>query len=102
MDNLEVSSSDKYKDEDNEKLKLAQIFIQPPANCNGMNSDIDSGDENAANRDASVFSGNQLVGCAVLEIKLTNSNAVRGNDDEQNETIDNQDLTPELKKKRKN
>ena len=66
-----------------------------------MNSDIDSGDENVAYGDASVLSGNQLLGCAVLEMKLTNAKVVRGNDDEQNKTNDNQDLAPELKKKKK-
>ena len=30
LDNLEVSSSDKSKDEDDGKLKSANIFIQPP------------------------------------------------------------------------
>ena len=66
-----------------------------------MNSDIDSGDENVANGDASVLSGNQLLGYAVLEMKLINAKVVRGNDDEQNKTSDNQDLAPELKKKNK-
>ena len=46
LDNLEISSSDESEDEDDGKLKSAQIFIQPPVNCNDMNSDIDSGDEN--------------------------------------------------------
>ena len=32
LDNVELSSSDESKDEDNEKLKSAQIFIQPPVN----------------------------------------------------------------------
>ena len=66
-----------------------------------MNNDIDSGDENVVDRDASVQSGNQLLGCAVLETKLKNAKVVRGNDDEQNKTIDYQDLAPELKKKKK-
>ena len=34
-------------------------------------------------------------------MKLTNAKVVRGNDDEQNKTNDNQDLAPELKKKEK-
>ena len=95
LDNLEVSSSNESKDEDYEKLKSAQIFIQPSVNCNDMNSDIDSGDENVADGDASVLSGNQLLGCAVLEMKLINAKVVRGNyDDEENKTSDNQDLAP--------
>ena len=61
-----------------------------------------SGDENVAEGDASVLSGNQLLGCAVLEMKLISAKLVRGNDDEQNKINDNQDLAPELKKKRKN
>ena len=48
-----------------------------------MNSDIDSRDENIANWDTSGLSGNQLLGCAVLEMKLTNVKLVGGNDDEQ-------------------
>ena len=97
LDNLEVSSRDESKDKDKRKLKSTQIFIQPSVNCNDMNSDIDSGDENVADGDASVLSGNQLLGCAVLEMKLTNAKVVRGNNVEQNETNDNQDL-----RKRKN
>ena len=100
LDNLDVSSSDESEDEDNKKVKSAQISIQPPVNCNDMNSDINSGDENVADGDASVLSGHQLLGCAVLEKKLTNAKVVRGNDDEQNITNDNQDLAPKLKKKK--
>ena len=87
LDNLEVSSSDESENEDDGKLKSAQIFIQPPVNCNDMKSDIDSGDENVADGDASVLSGNELLGCAVLEIKLTNAKVVRGNDDEQDKKM---------------
>ena len=63
-----------------------------------MSSDIDSGNENVANGDASVLSGNQLLECTVLEMKLTNAKVVRGNDGEQNKTNDNQESPPELKK----
>ena len=101
LDNLEVSSSDESEDEDDRNLKSAQIFIQPPVNCNDVNSDINSGDENVAYGNASVLSGNQLLGCAVSEMKLTNTKVVRGNDHEQNKTNDNQDLAPELKKENK-
>ena len=99
LSNLEVSSSDGFEDQDDGKLKSAQTFVQPPVNCNDMNSDIDSGDENAADGEASVLSGNQLLRWAVLGMKLTNSKVLRGNDDEQNKTNDNQDFAPELKKK---
>ena len=58
LDNLGVSSSNESKDEDNKKLKSAQILIQPSINCNDMSNDIDSGDENVASGDASVTSGN--------------------------------------------
>ena len=50
----------------------------------------------------SASTGNQLPGCAVLEMKLTNTKVVGGNDDKQNKTNDNQELAPELKRKRKN
>ena len=49
----------------------------------------------------SVSRGNQLLGCAVLEIKLTNGKVMRGNNDEQNKKNDNQDLPPETKRKKK-
>ena len=49
-----------------------------------MNSDSDSGNENVADGDASVLSGNESLGCAVLEMKLTKTKVARGNDDEQN------------------
>ena len=101
FNNLEVSSSDESEVEDYGKLKSAQIFIQPHVNYNDMNSDIDSRDENIADGDASVLSGNQLLGCAVLEMKLTNGKVVRGNNDEQNKTNDNHDLPLEPKKKKK-
>ena len=101
LENLEVSPSDESEDEDNRKLKSAQIFIQPPVNCNDMNSDIDLGDENAVDGDASVLSGNQLLECAVLEMKLTIGKVVGDNDDEQNKTNDNQDLPPQPNKKKK-
>ena len=39
LDSLEVSSSNESEDEDNEKLKLAQIFIQPSVNYNDMKSE---------------------------------------------------------------
>ena len=68
LNNLEVPSSDESEDEDDEQLKSAQVFIQPPINCN----DIESRDENVADGVASVLSGNQLLGCAVLKMKLTN------------------------------
>ena len=98
LDNLEVSSSYKSEEEDNEKLKSAQIFIQPPVDCNDMNSDVELGDENVTDGDASVLSGNQLLGYAASEMKLTNGKVLRGNCDEQNKTNDNQDRPPEAKK----
>ena len=90
------------KTEEDRKLKSGQIFIQPPVDCDDMNNDLDSGNENVADGDASVLRSNQVLGCAVLEIKLTNTKVVRGNDDKQNKINDNQDLAPELKKKKKN
>ena len=63
-----------------------------------MDSDIDSGDENVADGDVSVLSGNQLQGCAVLGMTLTIGKVVRGNNNDQNKTNDSQDLPPEPKK----
>ena len=89
LDNLEVSSSDESENENDEKMKSAKIFIQPPVHHNDMDSDIDSADKNVDDGDASVLSGNQLLGCAVLEMKLTNGKVERSNDDEQNKTNNN-------------
>ena len=97
LDHLKVSSSDESKDKVDEKLKSEQIFIQATVNCNGMNNNIDSGDENVANGNASVLSGNQLLGCAVLKMILINGNVVRDKNDEPNKTNDNQDLPPKSK-----
>ena len=66
MDNLKVSISDESEDVDYGKLKSAQIFNQLSVNYNDMNSDIDLGDKNVAD-------GNQWLGCAALEVKLTNA-----------------------------
>ena len=65
-----------------------------------MNSDVELGDQNVTDGDASVLSGNQLLGYAVSEMKLTNGKVVRGNCDEQNKTNDNQDQPPEVKKEK--
>ena len=100
MDNLEVFFRDAFEDKDNRKLKSAQIFIQLSVNCNDIYSDINSGDENVADGDPGVLSGNQLLGCVVLEMKLINVKVVTGNNDEHNTTNDNRDLAPELKKKK--
>ena len=100
LDNSQVSSSDKSEAKDDKKLKLAQIFIQPPVNCNDRNNNVDSGDANVADENTSVLRGNKLLECAALEIKLTNTKIVRGNDDEQIKINDNRDLAPELKKKK--
>ena len=54
LDRFKVSSSDESKDEDDEKMKPAQIFIQPYVNCNDRNSDIGSGDKNVAYGNVSV------------------------------------------------
>ena len=50
-------------------FEAAKIYIQPPDNSNNdENSDIDSGDENEPTGDASLLSGNQLLGAAVVDI----------------------------------
>ena len=80
FDILEVFSTDDSEDEDNENMKSAHIFIQPPVNYNDINSDIDSGYENVADENVSVLSGNQLLGCSVLEMKLTNGKEESANE----------------------
>ena len=82
LNNCEVFFSDKSEDEDNQKLESAQIFIQTPVNCNGINRNIDSVYKNVADRDASLLSGNQLLECNVLEMKLRNLKVERGKNDE--------------------
>ena len=69
LDNLEVSTDDSDSKDDS-NFHSVQNFIQLPVNANNENSDIDSGDENQPTGDTSNLSGNQLVGSAVLEIKL--------------------------------
>ena len=83
------------------EAEISTNLYSASLNCNDMNTNIDSRDEIVADRDVSVLSGNQLLVCAVLEIKLTNAKVVRSNDDEQNKTNDNQDLAPEVEKKKK-
>ena len=80
FDILEVFSTDDSEDEDNENMKSAHIFTQPPVNCHDINSDIDSGYENVADGNVSVLSGNQLLGCSVLEMKLTNGKEESANE----------------------
>ena len=80
FDILEVFPTDDSEDEDNENMKSAHTFIQPPVNYNDINSDIDSGNENVADGDVSVLSGNQLLGCSVLEMKLTNGKEESANE----------------------
>ena len=101
LDNLQVFSSKESEDENNEKLKSAQIFIQLPVNCNDMNSGINSGDENTADGDVSVLSGNQLLGCVVLEMKLTNSKVVTRNYDEQTKQMITRTYHQNQRKKKK-
>ena len=81
LDNLEVSSSNESESEDYHKLKSEQIFIQPPVNCNDMNSDIDK-ETKTQLMEMDVLSGNQLLARAALEMKLINAKVVIGNDDE--------------------
>ena len=47
---------------------IPKIFIQPQVNANKKNSEIDFVNENQPTEDASILSGNQLLGFAVLLI----------------------------------
>ena len=50
-------------------FEAAKIYIQPSDNSNNdENNDIDSGDENEPTGYASLLSGNQLLGAAVVDI----------------------------------
>ena len=66
LEDLEVSDSSK-NDLEIEHQDITKIFIQPPLDSNGNNSDIDSGDEEDASIDN--LSGNQLLAPASLVVK---------------------------------
>ena len=66
LEDLEVSDSSE-KDLEKKHQDITKIFIQPPFDSNGNNSDIDSGDEEDASIDN--LSGNQLLASASLVVK---------------------------------
>ena len=66
LEDLEVSDSSE-NDLEMEHQDITKIFIQPPLDSNGNNSDIDSGDEEKASIDN--ISGNQLLAPASLVVK---------------------------------
>ena len=66
LEDLEVSDSSE-NDLEIEHQDITKIFIQPPLDSNGNNSDIDSGDEEDASIDN--LSGNQLLAPASLMVK---------------------------------
>ena len=66
LEDLEVSDSSE-NDLEIEHQDMTKIFIQPPPDSNGNNSDIDSGDEEDASIDN--LSGNQLLAPASLVVK---------------------------------
>ena len=66
LEDLEVSDSSE-NDLEIEHQDITKIFIQPPLDSNGNNSDIDSGDEEDASIDN--LSGNQLLAPASLVVK---------------------------------
>ena len=63
LEDIEVSDSSE-NDLEIEHQHITKIFIQPPLDSNGNNSDIDSGDEEDASIDN--LSGNQLLAPASL------------------------------------
>ena len=66
LEDLEVSDSSE-NDLEIEHQDITKIFIQPPLDSNGNNSDIDSGDEEDASIDN--LSGSQLLAPASLVVK---------------------------------
>ena len=66
LEDLEVSDSSENHLEI-EHQDITKIFIQPPLNSNGNNSDTDSGDEEDASIDN--LSRNQLLAPASLVVK---------------------------------
>ena len=66
LENLEVSGSSE-NDLKIEHKNITKIFMQPPLDSNGNNSDIDSGDEEDASIDN--LSRNQLLAPASLVVK---------------------------------
>ena len=66
LEDLEVSDSSE-NDLEIEHQDITKIFIQPPLDSNGNNSDINSGDKEDASIDN--LSGNQLLAPASLVVK---------------------------------
>ena len=66
LEDLEVSDSSE-NDLEIEHQDITKIFIQPPLDSNGNNSDIDSGDKEDASNDN--LSGNRLLAPASLVVK---------------------------------
>ena len=53
LDNLEVCSD--FEEDSLGDLQSAEIYLQPPLNCNRPSSDVDSGDGNTAVADTRIL-----------------------------------------------
>ena len=72
-------------------------------NVNNENSNIDSVDENQLTGDASILSGNQLLGSAVSQINTPSSRVIRGDEEElSNKNEKNRQLSAKSHKAKKN
>ena len=76
MDNLEVST-DGSDSEDDSNFQSAKIFTQLPVDTNNEKIDIDSGDENQPTGDASILSGNLLLGSDVLQVNTPSGRIIK-------------------------
>ena len=82
LEDLEVSESSE-NDLEIAHQDITKIFIQPPLDSNGNNSDIDSGDKEDASIDN--LSGNQLLAPASLVVKDVRIHVEQNIDQEEKE-----------------
>ena len=82
LEDLEVSDSSE-NDLEIAHQDITKIFIQPPLDSNGNNSDIDSGDKEDASIDN--LSGNQLLAPASLVVKDVRIHVEQNIDQEEKE-----------------
>ena len=75
LENLEVSSDDETDDEDN-FVSRGNLFILPPAQVDGRDTDEDSGDEDELIPNN--LNGNQLLANAHVDLNTSNGHVVIG------------------------
>ena len=93
---LEALEASYSSDEDVESFQTATVYLQPPDEGDGNNTEEDSGDEDAV--DINLLSRKQLVACGTT---ATSEQRYESNDDFDPFNSDIEDSEPVSKKKRK-